>query len=107
MSKTLSVSQADFERVVLQAEQPVLVDFWAEWCGPCRMLAPTLDEVAQSLEGKALVVKINVDENGELASQFGIRSIPNLLLFKNGKVVDTTVGLQSKSALINFISAHL
>lgn len=107
MSKTLSVSQADFERVVLKAEQPVLVDFWAEWCGPCRMLAPTLDEVAQALEGKALVVKINVDENGELASQFGIRSIPNLLLFKNGKVVDTTVGLQSKSALINFISAHL
>lgn len=107
MSQTLSVQHADFERIVLQSDKPVLVDFWAEWCGPCRMLAPTLDEVAQALDGKALIVKVNVDENGELAAQFGIRSIPNLLLFKNGKVVDTMVGVQSKSALVAFISAHL
>lgn len=88
----LEVSDATFEQEVLRSEQPVLVDFWAVWCGPCRALAPTVDTLASAYTGKLKVVKINVDENGATASRFGIRGIPALLFFKGGKVADQLVG---------------
>ena len=88
----LEVSDATFDQEVLRSEQPVLVDFWAVWCGPCRALAPTVDTLASAYTGKLKVVKINVDENGATASRFGIRGIPALLFFKGGKVADQLVG---------------
>lgn len=88
----LEVSDATFDQEVLRSEQPVLVDFWAVWCGPCRALAPTVDTLASAYTGKLKVVKVNVDENGATASRFGIRGIPALLFFKGGKVADQLVG---------------
>ncbi|MBF0751774.1 MULTISPECIES: thioredoxin TrxA [Pasteurellaceae] len=107
MSQVLHTTDATFEADVLRSDLPVLVDFWAPWCGPCKMIAPVLDELAPEFSGKAKIVKINVDENQLVAGQFGVRSIPTLLLVKNGEVVATQVGALPKSQLANFINQHL
>ena len=97
----------NFEETVLKAKGPVIVDFWAPWCGPCKMIAPILDEIAPEFAGKAKIVKINVDDNQLVAGQFGVRSIPTLLLFKNGQLVATQVGALPKNQLAAFINQHL
>jgi thioredoxin 1 len=102
-----AVTDATFEQEVLQASEPVLVDFWAEWCGPCRMVAPILDQVASEQVGKLKVVKVNVDENPETPAKFGIRGIPTLLLFKGGSVAATQVGAVAKAQLTAFVNPHL
>ena len=100
MKPTIEINEANFENEVLQSSQPVLVDFWAEWCGPCKMLAPVLDEIATEQTGRVKVAKVNVDENPALAERYGIRSIPTLLYFESGEVRHQTVGLASKKAII-------
>ena len=107
MSEVLHINDADFETTVVQSDIPVLVDFWAPWCGPCKMIAPILDEIAPEFAGKVKIVKINVDDNQLVAGQFGIRSIPTLLLFKNGQLVATQVGALPKNQLAAFINQHL
>ena len=107
MSEVLHINDADFETVVVQSDIPVLVDFWAPWCGPCKMIAPILDEIAPEFAGKVKIVKINVDDNQLVAGQFGVRSIPTLLLFKNGRLVATQVGALPKNQLAAFINQHL
>lgn len=101
------VSADSFETDVLKADAPVLVDYWAEWCGPCKMIAPILDEVSKDYSGKLNVAKVNVDENQEIASKYGIRGIPTLMLFRNGAVVATKVGALSKSQLTAFLDNNL
>ena len=103
----IHATDANFEAEVLKAEGAVLVDFWAPWCGPCKMIAPILDEIAPEFAGKAKIVKINVDDNQLVAGQFGVRSIPTLLLFKNGQLVATQVGALPKNQLAAFINQHL
>jgi thioredoxin len=100
----IAVSDDTFESEVLNAAQPVVVDFWAEWCGPCRMIAPALEEIAAELGGKVKIVKMNVDENPRTPGQFGIRGIPALLMFKDGKVAAQKVGAQPKSQLMAWIT---
>ena len=100
-------SDASFEADVLQSATPVLVDYWAEWCGPCKMIAPILDEVAGAYQGKLQIAKMNVDENREIPAKFGIRGIPTLMLFKGGELVATKVGALSKSQLTAFIDEQL
>jgi thioredoxin 1 len=95
----VTLTQANFSTEVLQSQEPILVDFWAEWCGPCKMLAPILDELATEYTGRVRIGKINIDEFQELAAQYGIRSIPTLLLFKKGQVAEQLVGLRSKRDL--------
>lgn len=109
MSKPIEVNEADFKAQVLESDVPVLVDFWAPWCGPCRAVAPILEEMAQEYAGKLAIAKINVDDNNEISVQYGIRSIPTLLLFKNGQLVDTHIGLspRGKSELVEFVQPHL
>ncbi len=101
------VNDANFEEVVLQSDKPVLVDFWAEWCGPCRMVAPVVEELSQDYAGKLLVTKVDVDSNPETAMKFGIRNIPTILFFKDGEVVDKHVGAAPKSALATKVDALL
>ncbi|MBI2381312.1 MAG: thioredoxin TrxA [Gammaproteobacteria bacterium] len=105
--KIIYVSDASFEADVLQAGVPVLVDFWAEWCGPCKMIAPILDEIANDYAGKLTIAKLNVDENSASAAKFGVRGIPTLMIFKDGQVHATKVGALSKSQLSSFIDASL
>ena len=101
------VSDASFEQDVLKSGAPVLVDYWAEWCGPCKMIAPLLDEVAKDYAGKLTIAKVNVDNNQGTAAKFGIRGIPTLMLFKNGSAVATKVGALSKSQLTAFIDGNI
>lgn len=102
-----NVSDVTFDQDVLKSDQPVLVDYWAAWCGPCKMIAPILEEVASEYAGKLTVAKVNVDENQETAAKFGIRGIPTLMLFKNGQVSATKVGALSKSQLTAFLDGAL
>ena len=104
-ANTHVVTDTSFAADVLQSAVPVVVDFWAPWCGPCKMIAPALDEIAGEMAGKVKVVKVNVDENQEVAAQFGIRSIPTLMVFKGGKLAATKVGAGSKSDLSKWITA--
>lgn len=101
------VSDTSFDTDVIQSDQPVLVDYWAEWCGPCKMIAPILEEAASQYAGKLTVAKLNVDDNQATASKFGIRGIPTLMLFKGGQVVATKVGALSKSQLTAFLDGSL
>lgn len=101
------LSDASFEADVLQAGTPVLVDYWAEWCGPCKMIAPILDEVAGAYQGRLTIAKMNVDENREIPAKFGIRGIPTLMLFKDGQLAATKVGAMSKAQLTAFIDQQL
>lgn len=98
------VTEASFDQEVLTAEQPVLVDFWAEWCGPCKMIAPVLDEIANEYVGKLKVCKVDVDSNAGIPEKFGIRGIPTLIIFKDGNAVETKVGALSKTQLTEFIN---
>ncbi|WP_407313440.1 thioredoxin TrxA [Pseudomonas sp. nanlin1] len=100
-------SDASFEADVLKADGAVLVDYWAEWCGPCKMIAPVLDEIAETYKGKLTVVKVNIDENQETPAKHGVRGIPTLMLFKNGNVEATKVGALSKSQLAAFLDANI
>ena len=100
-------SDASFDTDVLQSEVPVLIDFWAEWCGPCKMIAPLLDEAASEYEGRVSIVKMNIDENPNTPQKFGIRSIPTLMLFKNGEVQAQKLGSMSKGQLAEFLDGHL
>ena len=102
-----TITDGNFEDTVLKASQPVLVDFWAEWCGPCRRLAPTVDALAGELAGRLTVGKLNVDENPNTAGRFSIRGIPTLLLFKGGQIVESVVGLADKDHLKQVIEPHL
>ena len=101
------VTDATFEADVLQSEQPILVDYWAEWCGPCKMIAPILDEVAKDYGARLQIAKMNVDENREVPAKFGIRGIPTLMLFKDGQLAATKVGALSKAQLTAFLDGHL
>jgi len=107
MSKPIAVNDNNFESVVLKAKLPVLVDFWAAWCSPCRMVAPLVDELANEYEGKVVFVKLDVDGNPKTASKYGIMSIPTLLIFKNGKPVSHIVGFRPKSELKKSLDAAL
>ena len=101
---TVKVDNANFEKEVLNSAEPVVVDFWAEWCGPCKMIAPSLEEISTEMAGKIKVAKLNIDENPELAARYGVRSIPTLTMFKAGEVADMKVGALPKSALSSWIS---
>ncbi len=101
----INVTDANFEEIVLKSDKPVLVDFWAEWCGPCRMVGPIVEELAKEYDGKAVVTKMNVDENAEVTAKYGIRNIPTILFFKNGEIVDKTVGALPKGKLAEKLDA--
>ena len=105
--KIVQLTDSSFENDVIKATGPVLVDFWAEWCGPCKMIAPILDEIATEYQGKVTVAKLNIDQNSDPAPKYGCRGIPTLLLFKNGAVAATKVGALSKTQLKEFLDTHL
>lgn len=103
----LEITDANFEQTVLKSDKPVIVDFWAEWCGPCKMIAPILNEVADEYESRVTVAKLNIDQNAGTPPKFGIRGIPTLLLFKDGQVAATKVGALSKTQLIEFLENNI
>ena len=107
MSKAAAVTTALFEKEVLQAEQPVLVDFWAPWCGPCRRVGPEVDAVAEQVNGTAKVLKLDVDEEPDIAARYGVQSIPTLLIFKGGKVVDQIMGAQPRGVIAERLQTHV
>ncbi len=107
MSKTVTVSDATFEAEVIQSDTPVLVDFWASWCGPCRMIAPVLEELAAEQDGKLKIVKVNIDENSQWASQLHVTSIPTMILFKDGQQVDKIIGAHPKPRILEKVEPHL
>ncbi len=107
MADIVHITDGSFEQEVLQSAQPVLIDYWAEWCGPCKMIAPVLEEIANDYDGRLKVVKLNIDDNPETPPKYGIRGIPTLMLFKNGNVEATKVGAVSKSQLTAFIDGNL
>jgi thioredoxin 1 len=107
MSKPIAVTDADFDSQVLQASRPVLVDFWATWCGPCKMIAPVLEQLAEEAKEVLTIAKVDVDSSPGIAGRFGIRSIPTLLLFKDGEPVDQIVGFRPKGQLIKQLSRHV
>jgi thioredoxin 1 len=105
--KIVHVTDSEFEREVLGSDKPVLVDYWAEWCGPCKMIAPILEEIAEEYDGKVTIAKLNIDDNPQTPPKYGIRGIPTLMLFKEGNVEATKVGALSKSQLSAFLDSHL
>jgi len=107
MAKPIMVSDDTFDELVVNSDKPILVDFWAEWCGPCKMIAPVLEEIAREMDGQLLIGKLDVDHNQNTAFAFGVMSIPTLLLFKGGEPVDRIVGYQPKPALKNRLQKHL
>ncbi|MEM6452277.1 MAG: thioredoxin [Cyanobacteria bacterium P01_C01_bin.69] len=107
MMSASQVTDSTFKQEVLESEAPVLVDFWAPWCGPCRMVAPVVDEISEQYDGQVKVVKVNTDENPSVASQYGIRSIPTLMIFKGGQRVDMVVGAVPKTTLANTLEKYL
>ncbi len=107
MGNAVAVTEQNFEAEVVQSKVPVLVDFWAEWCGPCRAIAPAVEEIATEYTGRLKVVKVNVDENQEVSIKYNVRSIPTLLVFKDGKVVETLIGAYPKPQLLAKLSPHL
>ncbi|HRW05243.1 MAG TPA: thioredoxin [Caldilineaceae bacterium] len=107
MSAPVKVTDSTFEEMVVQSDKPVLVDFWAEWCGPCKMIAPVLDEIANEMDGQLVIGKLDIDENQDTAMAFGVMSIPTLLLFKNGEPVERIVGYQPKPQLVSRLQPHV
>lgn len=103
----IEITDANFEELVLKSDKPVLVDFWAEWCGPCRMVGPLVEEISKEYDGRAVVGKVDVDANSNISANYGIRNIPTLLYFKNGQVVDKQVGAVPKAALVSKLEAQL
>lgn len=103
----ITITDNNFDELVMKSDKPVLVDFWAEWCGPCRMVGPIVEELSKEYDGKAVIGKLDVDSNPNVSMQFGIRNIPTLLIFKNGQVVDKQVGVAPKAVLAQKINAHL
>lgn len=103
----LEITDATFEEVVLKSDKPVLVDFWAEWCGPCKMLTPTINELSEEFEGKAIIGKVDVDANSDFASQYGVRNIPTVLIFQNGEVVGRQVGVAPKQSYVDALNQLL
>lgn len=104
---TVKIDKNNFKSDVIDASEPVVVDFWAEWCGPCKMIGPSLEEISNELAGKVKIAKLNIDENPELAAQFGVRSIPTLMIFKGGEVADMKVGALPKTALSHWIAGSV
>ena len=104
---TKAITDASFQSEVLDSDTPVLVDFWAEWCGPCKMIGPSLEEISDELAGKVVIAKINIDENPDAPGKYGVRGIPTMILFKNGEIADTKVGAAPKSALKGWLEGAL